>query len=61
MKYSDIQTKSADELQQLLNQLRTTLGKLKFENANSPLQKTHQFSRVKKEIAQVMTAMQAHI
>jgi large subunit ribosomal protein L29 len=57
MKYQDIQSKTNDELHQQLTDLRSALGKLRFESANSSLQKTHQISQLKKDVARVMTAL----
>ena len=59
MKFSDIQNKNERELQELLKTARIKLGKLHFENANKALKDFSQIGKIKKEIAQVMTAIKA--
>ncbi len=59
MKYLDIDTKSDNEIMTLLNELQTTLGKLRFDNSRGALPKNHQLGDVRRDIARVRTVMRA--
>ncbi|HEY4507227.1 MAG TPA: 50S ribosomal protein L29 [Candidatus Paceibacterota bacterium] len=56
MKYRDIQSKSKNELEEMLKDLRIKLGKLRFELAGQSLKDTSQIGKMKRDIARVLTA-----
>lgn len=56
MKFSDIQSKSQTELNEMLKELQVKLGKLRFELANKSLKDVSQLKKTKKDIARVLTA-----
>lgn len=60
MKFNDLQNKQSAELQELLKDARIKLGKLRFELANKSLKDSSQIGKVKKDIAQIMTAINSH-
>ena len=57
MKFSDIQSKSEAELNEMLNELRVKLGKLRFELAGKSLKDTSQIGKIRRDIARTMTAI----
>ncbi len=57
MKFSEIRNKDMAELQEMLKEARIKLGKLRFELANKSLKDSSQIGKVKKDIAQIMTAL----
>lgn len=57
MKFSDLQSKSQPELNEMLKELRVKLGKLRFELANKALKDTSQLKKVKKDTARILTAL----
>lgn len=57
MKYADIQSKSQVELNELLKEFKIKLGKLKFESAEKAVKDSSQFSKLKKDIARVLTLL----
>lgn len=59
MKYSDLQSKSRNELQEMLKELQIKLGKLKFELANKSLKDVSQIKKTKKDVARLATALKA--
>ena len=59
MKFSEVQSKSQPELQEMLKEARVKLGKLRFELANKALKDTSQIGKTRRDIARVMTAMKA--
>jgi len=56
MKFSDIQSKSQAELNEMLNELQVKLGKLRFELTDKSLKDTSQLGKTRKDIARVLTA-----
>lgn len=56
MKFSDIQSKSQNELNEMLKELQVKLGKLGFELANKSLKDVSQIGKTKKDIARILTA-----
>ena len=59
MKFNDIQSKSQDELNEMLKELRIKLGKLRFELANKSLKDVSQLKKTKKDIARILTAIKS--
>ncbi|ENY68844.1 50S ribosomal protein L29 [Metamycoplasma auris 15026] len=59
MSYSELKKKSVEELNQLLGDLRAELFSLRFKNATSQLDQTHKIELVKKDIARILTALNA--
>jgi len=57
MKYREIQNKEVSELREMLKSARVRLGKFRFELANKSLNDSSQVKKVKKEIAQALTAI----
>ncbi len=57
MKYSEIQSKSQNELLEMLEELRVKLGKFKFELADKSLKDFSQIKKTKKDIARVLTSL----
>lgn len=55
MKYSELQTKSIEELRELLKNAKIKLGQIRFELANKALKDSSQIKKTRKEIAQFMT------
>ena len=56
MKFSDIQSKSKEELNEMLKEQQVKLGKLRFELANKSLKDVSQLKKTKKDIARILTA-----
>lgn len=59
MKFNDIQSKSQNELNEMLKELRIKLGKLRFELANKSLKDVSQLKKTKKDIARILTAIKS--
>lgn len=60
MKHQDVQllqTKTVEELNQQVRQLRDDIGKISIERASETLHNTAVISKKKKELAQVLTAL----
>lgn len=57
MKYSDLNNKGIQELQEELREEKIKLGKLRFELANKALKDSSQISKVKRDIARLLTAI----
>ena len=57
MKFSEIQSKSEVELNEMLKESQIKLGKLRFELVNKSLKDTSQLGKVKKDIARILTAL----
>lgn len=56
-KSEDLRTKSDDELAGLLLDLKKTQFNLRFQRASGQLENTAEFSRVRREIAQIKTVL----
>ena len=59
MKFNYIQSKSQNELNEMLKELRIKLGKLRFELANKSLKDVSQLKKTKKDIARILTAIKS--
>ena len=57
MKYNEIETKTKDELIDLLKNLKKENYNLRFQKKNGQLDKTGRIDQVKKDIARVKTKM----
>ena len=57
MKYTEIKTKTKDELSDLLNDLKKEQYNLRFQKKNGQLEKTGRMDQVKKDIARIKTKM----
>ena len=57
MNTKEMRTKSADDLNKELLELRNMQFKLRMQSATQQLTKTSEFSRVKREIAQIKTIL----
>jgi len=57
IKFSELQNKSQQELQEMLKEYRVNLGKLRFELSNKSLKDVSQFKKIKHDIARIITAM----
>ena len=57
MNAEDLRTKSADELQQELLELRREQFNLRMQRATGQLAHPHEYGRVRKDIARVKTVM----
>lgn len=57
MKASDLQTKSREELNHLLADLRSKLLKLNFDLADNKIKDTSQLKKTKQDIARVITIL----
>ena len=57
MKYSELQNKTSHELQEILKESRIKLGQLRFELANKSLSDFSQIKKIRKNIAQTLTAL----
>ena len=60
MKYVDLENRTEAELQNMLNELKVKLGKMRFELANKTLKNVSEVTMVKKDIARVLTALNAN-
>ncbi|WP_025755414.1 50S ribosomal protein L29 [Mycoplasmopsis cricetuli] len=59
MLYKDLLNKSIEELQQLSTDLKAELWTLRFQNITGNLDQTHKINAIKKDIAKVLTALNA--
>lgn len=59
MKYSDLQKKTALELQKLLAEKQSSLREFYFENSGSHTRNVKEGRQLKKDIARVKTALAA--
>lgn len=57
MKFQEIENKNPKELREMLTQSRVKLGRFKFELANKSLKNVSQIGKTRKEIAQILTAV----
>ncbi|MBI2062751.1 MAG: 50S ribosomal protein L29 [Candidatus Yanofskybacteria bacterium] len=55
MKFSDIESKSKNELDEMLKEFRIKLGKFRFELADKALKDVSQIKKTKKDIARILT------
>tara|TARA_B100001123_G_C14752101_1_gene805336 strand:- start:130 stop:315 length:186 start_codon:yes stop_codon:yes gene_type:complete len=55
MKNKEINKLSNDELENKLNKLKKDLFNIRFKKTNGPLEDTSKFSKLKKEVAQILT------
>ena len=55
MKASELRTKSCEELENMLKDLKSELFTLRFQNAINQLENPHKIADTKKDIARVMT------
>ena len=55
MKASELRTKSSEELESMLKDLKTELFTLRFQHAINQLENPHKIADTKKDIARVMT------
>jgi len=59
MKYTDIATKSIEELQKELKEKKLSLFTLKAKQKTMQLKNTNELNATKKDIARIMTALNA--
>ncbi|QBF34940.1 50S ribosomal protein L29 [Mycoplasmopsis phocirhinis] len=57
MVFKDLKTKSVEELQKLVNDLKAELLTLRFKNRTGQLDQSHKINAVKKDIARALTAL----
>ena len=57
MKYTDIQPKSLQELENMIKDLSIGLGKARFELANNTLKNTSIIKKTKKDVARILTSI----
>ena len=55
MKASELRTKTSEELEAMLKDLKSELFNLRFQHAINQLENPHKISETKKDIARVMT------
>ncbi len=55
MKASELRSKSSEELESMLKDLKTELFNLRFQHAINQLDNPHKIADTKKDIARVMT------
>ncbi len=53
----DLETKSVEELNNLVSDLKAELFMLRFQNSTGQLDQPHKISLIKKDIARVFTAL----
>ena len=58
MKASELRTKTTEELETMLKDLKTELFTLRFQKAINQLENPHKIADVKRDIARVMTILQ---
>ena len=58
MKASELRTKTSEELEAMLKDLKSELFTLRFQHAINQLDNPHKIADVKKDIARVMTILQ---
>ncbi|VEU76450.1 50S ribosomal protein L29 [Mycoplasmopsis columboralis] len=59
MLYKDLLNKSVEELQALARDLKAELWTIRFQNTTGSLDQTHKIDAIKKDIARVLTALNA--
>ncbi len=57
MKFTELENKTKEELNQMLGELRVKLGKMKFELSNKSLKDYSQVKKTRKDIAKILTAL----
>ncbi|UWD34297.1 50S ribosomal protein L29 [Mesomycoplasma molare] len=57
MEFKELKNKSLSELEKLVTEYKAELFSLRFKNATSRLDKTHQIKEIRKNIARVLTAI----
>lgn len=57
MKFSELQSKSREELNQLLADLKAKLLRLNFDLMENKVKDVSQFKKAKKDIARILTSM----
>ena len=57
MKASELRSKSSEELEKVLHDLKTELFSLRFQHAINQLDNPHKIADTKKDIARVMTVI----
>lgn len=57
MKIAELKTKDKHELEEMLKELKVTLGRLVFERERKTLKKTSDLGATKKTIAQINTLL----
>lgn len=57
MKFKELVTKSITELQKLLNEQRSELQQLNFQDQTGQLKQVRKIRVIKKQIAQIMTLL----
>ena len=57
MKATELRTKSSEELETMLKDLKTELFNLRFQHAINQLDNPHKIADTKKDIARVMTVI----
>ena len=57
MKATELRTKTSEELETMLKDLKTELFNLRFQHAINQLDNPHRIADVKKDIARVMTVI----
>ena len=57
MKATELRTKSSEELEAMLKDLKTELFNLRFQHAINQLDNPHRIADTKKDIARVMTVI----
>ena len=57
MKASELRTKTSEELESMLKDLKTELFTLRFQHAVNQLENPHKITEVKRDIARVMTVL----
>ena len=57
MKATELRTKTSEELEAMLKDLKTELFTLRFQHAINQLDNPHKIADVKKDIARVMTVI----
>ena len=57
MKYTEIQQKSLQELENMIKDLSIGIGKARFELANNTLKNTSIIKKTKKDVARILTSI----
>mgnify|MGYP004673610951 FL=1 len=57
MKATELRTKTSEELEKMLKDLKSELFTLRFQNAINQLDNPHKIADTKKDIARVMTVI----
>lgn len=59
MKYSELTTKTPQELRTMADELRVQMGRMKFDLADRKLKKTSDLQETRRQIARILTALSA--